>query len=97
MDVAGFRLAMDLMLDKSRRPILPGDLCIVTDLAGTAYPGIALRPRKGHIVVQIDPGDGKLLTCMFPPHRVQVVSSREPVPLARREDPQLRLVRTLSN
>ena len=97
ISVAGFHLAMDLMLDKTRRPILPGDLCIVTDLAGNAYPGTALRPREGRIVVRIDRGDGELLARAFPPHRVQAVSSRKPIPASREDGPLLRLVRTSSN
>jgi hypothetical protein len=49
------------MLDKSRRQILLGDLSIVTDILGIAYPRSALRPRDKRIVVQIDRGDGALL------------------------------------
>jgi len=64
--IADRRRATDMMLDRTRRPILPGDLCIVTDLAGNAYPGTALRPREGRIVVRIDRGDGELLARAFP-------------------------------
>ena len=97
ISVAGFHVAMDLMLDKTRRPILPGDLCIATDPAGNAYPGTALRRREGRIVVRVDRGDGELLARAFPPHRVQVVSSRKPIPASREDGPLLRLVRKSSN
>jgi hypothetical protein len=67
------------MLDKDRRPVLPGDICIATDAMGNACVGTALGEYGGRILIQIDRENGELVQGVFPPHRVQAVSSREPV------------------
>jgi hypothetical protein len=66
------------MLDKDQRPVLPGDICIVTDATGHAYVGTALGEFGGRILVRIDRQDGELLDGAFPPQRVQAVSRSEP-------------------
>lgn len=69
---------MTLMLDKDQRPVLPGDICIVTDATGHAYVGTALEEFGGRILVRIDREDGESLEGAFPPQRVQAISRSEP-------------------
>lgn len=70
---------MTKMLDKDRRPVLPGDTCIATDAIGNVCVGTALEECAGWILIQLDREDGELVQGVFPPHRVQAIGSSEPV------------------